>query len=340
MTAAPGLLAGKRRELAAMLAVLALGEAVVAVLFAAAIDRLLASTAAPAIPALAAAGLAFMAGLGLLATRWVGEDFAQSFVTDCRAALFEAVTRSNGDGQDARWLTVLINDMAALRNYALRGSVRLWTSVLSASAAAGWVMITMPLLRPALIPLAFGAGIIILLTWPLAHAINAQRSQRGRLNRFMVRRVRAELAGTPSAKGHGFRKLATLSADLARLSVRRAVRAGAMDGLAMAAGLAAALLIVWQALGPNGAAGLAGSLTLSGFIGARLLETARALHARIAGRIALQRLDQLLASSPAKRRPCPAPRARPRWFRVRRLLRLPGRAAVPLLPAASKEPSA
>jgi len=345
MTAAPRLLAGKRRELAAMLAVLALGEAVVAVLFAAAIDRLLAHAAAPAIPALAAAGLALMAGLTLLATRWVGEDFAQYFVTDCRAALFEAVTRAGSEGGDARWLTVLINDMAALRNYALRGSVRLWTSVLSASAAAGWVLITMPTLRPALIPLAFGAGAIILLTWPLTRAITAQRSQRGRLNRFLVRRVRAELTGEPSAKGHGFRKLAVLSGDMARLSVKRAVRAGAMDGLAMAAGLAAALLIVWQALGQQGAAGLAGSLTLFGFIAARLLESARALHARIAGRIALRRLAQLLDTGPAQRRPRAKPRTRikarprPRWFWQ---LRLPGRAAATLLPppsqSASKEP--
>lgn len=297
MSAVPRLIAGRRRGLAAVLAGLALGEALLAVLFAGAIDRLLANAAAPVAPALAAGGLAVMAGLTLLAQRWVGEGFAQGFVTDCRGALFEAMTRYAGEGRDARWLTSLINDMAALRNYALRGTVRLWTSVIAASAAAVWVCVTMPHLRLALIPIMLGAAGIVLLIWPLSRAITRQRSQRGRLNRFMVRRVRAELAGDPATKGHGFRKLAVLSGDLARSSVRRAISAGAMDAIATLAGLAAAMVIVWQALATGVETGLAGSLTLLGFIAARLLESARALHARIGGRIALQRLSRLLSSA-------------------------------------------
>lgn len=311
MTAAPPrLLAGKRRGLAALLTLLALGEAGLAVLFAAALDRLLAQANAPLLPLLAAGGIAAMAGAALLLQRWVGEDFAQSFVADCRAALFEAVTRRAGaacTGADARWLTALINDMAALRNYALRGTVRLWTSATAASAASVWVLLTMPHLRSGLIPLVVGAAAIMLLTWPLSRAITTQRRQRGRLNRFLVRRVRAELTGVPATKGHGFRKLAVLSGDLARTSVRRALHAGAMDAMATLAGLAAALMIVWQTISNGGMAGLAGSLTLFAFIAARLLECARALHARIGGRIALDRLTGLIAPAhdrlPRKPRP-------------------------------------
>jgi ABC-type multidrug transport system fused ATPase/permease subunit len=296
--AVPRLLARPRRVMAALLVALALGEALLAVLFAAALERVLAGAHPPQTALLAAAGIAAMASAALLLSRWVGEGFAQSFVTDCRAALFEAVTRTAGGGNDARWLTVLINDMAALRHYALRGTVRLWTSTLAAAAASLWVGVMMPQLRLALIPLLVGAGAVMLVIWPLSQAIARQRGARGRLNRFLVRRVRAELSGEVSPKGHGFKKLAELSGALAAASVQRARSAGAMDAFATLAGLAAALVIVWQAsqiASDSGAAGLAGSLTLLGFIAARLLESARALHARIGGRLALDRLARLLA---------------------------------------------
>lgn len=311
MSAVPRLLASPRRALAVLLVALALGEALLAVLFAAALDRVLGSANPPLVALLAAGGIAAMAAAALMLARWVGEDFAQSFVSDCRAALFEAVTRHPGDGNDARWLTVLINDMAALRHYALRGTVRLWTSTLAAGTAALWVCVMMPPLRAALIPLLLGAAAVLLVMVPLSHAIAAQRGARGRLNRFLVRRVRAELAGEVSPKGHGFKKLADLSADLARASVRRARSAGVMDAAATFAGLGAALVIVWQSTHrPEGAAGLAGSLTLLGFIAARLLESARALHARIGGRLALVRLAQLL--EPAAKAP-PRPPRSPVW---------------------------
>ncbi|MCZ8136945.1 MAG: hypothetical protein O9266_11635 [Porphyrobacter sp.] len=313
MNAAPRLLAGDRRVLAALLTLLALGEAVLAVLFAAALDRLLTHDGAPMLPLLAAGGIAAMAGIALMLGRWLGEDFAQGFVTDCRAALFAAVTRHPGEGGDARWLTVLINDMAALRNYALRGTVRLWTSVTAAGAAGVWVFASMPYLRPALVPLVAGAGVILLLVWPLSRAITTQRRERGKINRFLVRRVRAELAGEANPNRHGFRKLTMLSDDLARAAVRRAASAGAMDAAATLAGLLAALVLVWQAMaglegGVQGVTSLAGSLTLLGFIAARLLESARALHARIGGRIALERLEKLLEpETKSPRRPIRRP---------------------------------
>lgn len=311
MTAVPQLLAAPRRAQAGLLVALALAEALLAVLFAATLDRVLAGAHTPFAALLAAGGIAAMAGAALLLARWVGEDFAQSFVSDCRAALFAAVTRQAGGGKngsnDARWLSVLINDMAALRHYALRGTVRLWTSTLAALAAGLWVAVMMPPLRPALVPLVLGAATVLAVVWPLSHAIALQRGARGRLNRFLVRRVRAELAGEVSLKGHGFKKLAALSDDLAQASVQRARSAGLMDALATFAGLAAALVIVAGtargSAGPDGAASLAGSLTLLAFIAARLLEIARALHARIGGRLALERLARLLgpAAAPDRR---------------------------------------
>jgi ABC-type multidrug transport system fused ATPase/permease subunit len=315
MNAVPRLLAPPRRVMAGLLAVLALGEAVLAVLFAAALDRVLSPAHPPAESLLAAGGIAALAAATLLLARWVGEDFAQSFVSDCRKALFEAVTRRPGDdkpgGEDARWLTALINDMAALRHYALRGTVRLWTSTLAAGAAGAWVFAMMPGLRTGLVPLLTGGIAVLLAVWPLSRAIASQRRQRGKLNRFLVRRVRAELAGEVAPRRHGFKKLALLSEELTHSAVARARSAGAMDAAATLAGLAAALVIVWQSRAlttSGGAAGLAGSLTLLGFIAARLLESARALHARIGGRLALLRLAQLL--EPGRAMPAARPRRR------------------------------
>jgi hypothetical protein len=300
--AAPGLLEGSRLKLAVLLAVLALGEALLAVLMAETIDRLLGGGTLLSLPALpVAVGLAGLAGLALLTERWVGERFAQSFVIDCRATLFKAVTRHRGEGNDARWLTGLVNDMAALRNYALRGTVRLWTSAVSAGGAIIWVALTMPGERTALLPLAMGTGCMLLLARPLAHTIDRQRSQRGRMNRFFVRRVRIEMAGKPATNGHGFRTLAKLSDELASLSVRRAIVAGAMTAVVALAGLLATLMIAVSALRTGNIASIAGGLTLIAFISTRLMETSRALHARIGGSIALARLEQKLGR-PAKPR--------------------------------------
>jgi hypothetical protein len=315
VTAAPRLLAGRRRGLAAALVALAIGEALLVVLFAARLDQLLAGPA-PALSALAAgAGIAAAVATALLLQRWVGESFAQGYVADCRAALYAAVVRWRGatsSEEGARWLTGLINDMASLRNYALRGSVRLWTSATAAGAAGLWLVLAMPQLRVGLVPLVLGTAIILLLTLPLSGAILVQRRERGRLNRFMVRRVRADLQAGPPRKGNGYRKLGSLSATLARAAVTRAAAIGAMEAIATLAGLAAALVLVWQAGGRGGHAGVAGHLTVIGFIAARLLESVRALHARIGGRIALDRLAGLIASAPPRRRSRRSQQARSR----------------------------
>ena len=309
MSLAPRLLAGRRRHLAALLALVALGEALLAVLFAGALDRLM-SPAGVALGALpAAVSIALTAAAALLLQRWLGEAFAQGFVTECRGTLYHAVTRHRGEGGDARWLTVLINDMAALRNYALRGTVRLWTSATAVSATALWVVLTMPQLRLALAPPAMAVAAILLIAWRLSHAIAAQRNDRGRLNRWLVRRVRGELGGLPITNGRGFRKLGELSDAIARTSIRRAALAGAMDASATLGGLAAMLVIVVPLARGGQQAGLAGNLMLIGFIAARLLESARALHARIGGRIALRRLEERLVA--AARRPRSRDRARP-----------------------------
>ena len=298
--ATPALLHGNRMKLAVLLAILALSQALMAVLLAETIDQLHGGGTLLGWPMLpVAAGLTGLAGLALLSERWAGERFAQSFVIDCREALYKAVMRHRGEGNDARWLTGLVNDMAALRNYALRGTVRLWTSTLSACGATIWVGLGMPELRLALAPLALGVCCMILLTRPLSRAIRDQRTQRGRMNRFFVRRVRIAMADLPVTNGHGYRTLANHSEELGHLSVRRAILAGCMSAVIAVSGLLATLIIATQAVASGTVASIAGSLTLIAFISGRLMETSRALHARIGGGIALARLGQMLAR-PAK----------------------------------------
>lgn len=96
MSAAPRLLAGRRRHLAALLALIAVGEALLAVLFAGALDRLMTPAGAAPGTLPAAGSIALAAAAALLLQRWLGEAFAQGFVTDCRGALYHAVTRHPG----------------------------------------------------------------------------------------------------------------------------------------------------------------------------------------------------------------------------------------------------
>ncbi len=86
MNAVPPMLAGKRRVLAVLLLALTLGEGVLAMLFSAALDRLVFGDDAMLIQLLAAGGIAAMGGAALLVQAWVIEDFAQDYATDYRKA--------------------------------------------------------------------------------------------------------------------------------------------------------------------------------------------------------------------------------------------------------------
>lgn len=311
---APRLLAPTRQAAAGSLAAIALAQALAAVVFAEAIDALLAGRQWFGLPMVLTLALLAIAGaVALLAERWIGERFAQSFVIDCRAALFGAAITVAGaidhtkpakraaakaNAREARWLSGLINDLTALRNYALRGTVRLWTSALSGTAAAVWVLFANPDQRIAMLPLVLGACAIAGTLPTLADIIGQQRTARGQLNRFLIRRMRAEMTGQTSPRGHGFKRMASLSDKLGQLSVRRATIAGAMDGIAVLAGGLAAVIVVLGTLPRGAGSQIAGTLTLVAFISARLLESARALHARTGGQIALTRFTRLIGQEP------------------------------------------
>lgn len=294
----PALLGRGRRVLAALLAVLAIVQAGVAALFAQAVNALLMPAQSSVQLLISVTALIVAGGAAVLAERYVAERFAQSFVADCRTALFDAVIRNAGDGGEARWLTSLVGDLTAIRNCAARGTVRLWTSAIVIGVTSTWFVIAVPEHRLALIPIAGALVLLVLCMVPLTRLIANQRRERGQLNRFLIRRVRIALSGQPVVHGHGRRKLATLSAGLRQRIEVRSAMVGVMEAIAVIAGTLAAVLLAGQAGNGASTAGIVGSLSIIGFLATRELELARALHAQAGGAIALRRLENLLGRQP------------------------------------------
>lgn len=295
----PNLLAKKRLTLGLVLALVAIAQAALAAAFA---DAISAMVGTASIQTGGAIALAVGFGAAMLAERWIAERFAQSFVTDCRAAIFDAVIKNRGEGQEARWLTALVGDLTAIRSYAVRGSVKLWTSMLAGLAASMWFVYSAPTLSAVLLPFLAGSILVFVTTLLLRREIAEQRQSRGRLNRFVIRRVRIEMLGAPCPRGHGRGRLAELSGDLRSRIERRSFIFGTMEFFAAACGGLAAILLVFKQANTADIAALVGQISLIGFISTRLLETARALHARAGGKIALNRLAALLAREPSTNR--------------------------------------
>lgn len=296
----PSLIAPRRRLVVIALLTVALVQGVSAAGSAEAVRLTIAATGdAARKPALIVAGLAIAAGLAVLGERWIGERLAQSYVIDTRKCLFEAVIAQGSAGREARWLTPMVSDLAALRNWAARGPVRLVTATLAGSAASAWFALAWPGQALALLPIAAGLGFILIAARRLDRVIAAQRSQRGALTRFLIRRVRAEIAGDVSPHGHGRKGLALKSAELGRASEQRALQVGVMEAIAVITGALSALILVIIAM--NAAAvdksALIAGLALIGFIATRLLEVARALHAHVGGQVARRRVATLLRNA-------------------------------------------
>jgi ABC-type multidrug transport system fused ATPase/permease subunit len=285
-----------RRWLIGLLVILAITQAGTAAAGSAAMG---ATIAASADTLMGTAGLAaffaLLAGLAIIGERTVAERLAQSLVHDVRSTIFEAVINHGQGTTEERWLTPLVGDLAALRNWAARGVVRLWTSGIAALGGVIAFLLFWRDMGAALLPFLVAMVIMPVLLMKLRATIANQRVARGRLTRFLLRRVRAEVAGQVRRGRHGRKCLATRSLLLASWAQRRALWAAMLEGTMLAAGGLAALLLILTQRGTSAGQGdLIAALALIAFIGSRALEFGRALHANAAGQIALDRLRAAL----------------------------------------------
>jgi ABC-type multidrug transport system fused ATPase/permease subunit len=293
----PSIADRSRRWFIGLLVALAMVQAGAAAAGSAALGATIAAPAGALVAAaVPAAVFAILAGLAIIAERMVAERLAQSLVHDVRTTIFEGVIAFGRGTTEERWLTPLVGDLAALRNWAARGIVRLWTSGLAALGGLVWFIAAWRDQLGALIP--FGVA-ILLFPWfatRLNRTISAQRVARGRLTRFLIRRVRAEIGGTVQRGRHGRKCLSSRSLSLTDWARRRSKWAAIMEAtMLVAGGLAALLLVIGHRTGAGGAGELVAALALIGFIASRALEFARALHAHCAGSIARDRLHSVFA---------------------------------------------
>jgi ABC-type multidrug transport system fused ATPase/permease subunit len=295
----PQLTAGPRRPVLILLVALAFGQAGLAAAGSGALGQTMDAPSDALLPTAAiAAAFVILAGIALLGERRFAERLAQSLVHDTRRQLFETVIAQGRGTREERWLTPLVGDLAALRNWAARGVIRLWTTAVAAVCGATWIAVQSPEAALALAPLLLGLLLCLACAVRLHRSVGDQRRARGRLTRFLIRRVRAEVGGTAAAGRHGRRELDSRSRGLTCLAESRAGWAAAMEMVMMIAAGLSALTLVWLYRSDTAdAAGLIASLTLLAFVGSRLVEFSRALHAHIAGRIARQRMAQLLAGN-------------------------------------------
>jgi ABC-type multidrug transport system fused ATPase/permease subunit len=248
------------------------------------------------------AATAVLAGVAGLAERRIGERLAQSYVLCLRQRLFAAAIPAIGRVEESRLLLPFVGDLAAVRNWAARGPAALLTAGVASAVASLLLLMQQPGLAAGLLPLLAATLILALLHRRLGQRIADQRQARGQLTRYVLRRLRPpvaadtgiiDLAAHQRVRRADRRRLSERSERAAQLAIRRATLVGMMDGTALLGGGLAVLALL--ALGSGGSQqALIAALSLTGFVAARLLDAARALHALAGGRVALAKIDASL----------------------------------------------
>ena len=306
----PPLLDAGRRGLFAALVATGMAQAIVA----AGAATMVGSAVAGGLGGQLAAGLgmtALLAGAAGLAERQIGERLAQSYVLCLRQRLFAAAIPAIGRVEEARLLLPFVGDLAAVRNWAARGPAALITAGVASAVASLLLLLQQPSLALGLLPLLAALLGLGLLYRRLGRRIADQRQARGQLTRYVLRRLRppastepdpAVLAAYQRVRRADRRRLAERSERTAQLAIRRATLVGLMDGTALLGGGLAVLALL--ALGSDHQQrGLITALSLASFIAARVLDTARALHAIAGGRVALAKIDARLSRRTAAQSP-------------------------------------
>lgn len=295
----PRLTDPSRRVLLAALAAAGFAQAAGAVIAAAGLGAgVEAAVLTPRLVAAIAVGALVLAA-AMFAERCIGEKLAQSLVHDTRCALFESTLARAADMRLSHAVLPFIGDLAAVRNWAARGPVRLLTAAIAGTAATVMFAVQLPALAGALLPALAGTLAGLLMMAPLRRVIAEQRQCRGAVGDHVIRSVRQQRRSGPLSSESPTAELVARSRRLGISARRRAELVGVIEASAViGSGLAAlALLMLARAADQPPAGGVVGGLALLGFIGGRQLEAARALHALAGGSVALAKIEHRLAST-------------------------------------------
>ncbi len=286
-----------RRNSLFQLAACGIGQATGAVILASALSRALQSgLTAPNMGWMVMGGL--LTATAMLGERWAGEVLAQSLVSDIRQQLFDKLVANKGSANEARWLNPLVGDLSAIRNWAARGPVRLATSALALVSTLLLFTCQMPMLAMAGLPLLATVLLLVPIGLRLSRVVRQQRSARGGMTQFIIRRARIEASGKVRRNRHGLQSMRNRSAILAGLAIKRAVHVGMLEAVSVCGTVVSAISLAYLAANQTIApADVTAAVTLTGFMSTRLIEVARASHAAIGGNIAFARISKVLANN-------------------------------------------
>lgn len=294
----PPLVAGERRRLFGALVATGFAQAGVAALTAGLVGSAVVANGLSGPLAAGLAASALLAGTAALAERWLGEQLAQSYVLGLRQQLFAAAVPVIGQVDEARLLMPFVGDLSAVRNWAARGPAALLTAGVAVAGGSLLLLVQSPRLAAGLLPLLLAGLLLWALYRQLGSRIADQRRVRAQLTRFVMRRLQLpplpdDLPGWQRLRRADRRRLGLRATRAASMAVRRATVVGAMDGVALAGAGLAGLALLALAPGHEDRA-LIAALALTGFVSARLLDVARALHALAGGGVALQQISARL----------------------------------------------
>lgn len=264
----------------------------------------------PLVPALMAIVALFATTMGL---RRLTDGIGLAYVHDLRLRLFRHLLKASpgqgGKGKRANLLLPFVGDLTAIRQWVGDGLARLAMGSIVTVLLLGFIA-----LDHGILALTLGAAITalcllaLLLRKPFDQATRDVRRHRGLLSTFVAGRL--EAAATIASMGRSrteLKKLARRSEELTAAGLRRAWLVGALRALAQSSAtvMLVLLLVVVQGEVRNATFSpgeVLGLMSLVGVLGHALHDMGRAMELYVPGRVALQRINRLMALPPRIKR--------------------------------------
>lgn len=275
-------------------------------------DRLAGNEAAAALPLLNSASPAVAAIAVLFVTtvlqRRLSDGIGLAYAHALRLRLFRQLLKSLPIGAGKRRTSLLlpfVGDLAAVRQWIGDGIVRLVLGTIISALLLIFVALRHPGLAATFaVTLAILGLAASLVRGPLDRATRSVRKARGHLSAFVAGRLDAATSAESMGRSRSeTRKLAHRAARLYEASIRRAWFVGVLRGLTQTS--APVLLVMVLIAGAQNvraatmsAGEVLGLMSVVGVMGQALHDMGRALELYVPGRIALQRINRLMARPP------------------------------------------